>query len=514
MILSSLRHGSSSGSARAMEGVGAGGGIAWALWLAILISIPVTSFPIVSGLMGGESPVGPLALLPLIGLSLVWLGPHLVRGGRLPALAGPLLAFGLLAVVSAAAATALPIEAYKGQTALAREVRSMVTLAIGLAFYLCAAVVPDNESRLESSVRAIHVGALGMMIWSAVQAWVVLRAPDHVPLVITQIHHWFSVRDPLVDRVTGLAYEPSWLGNQLMVLYLPLLFASVVQGKSVFSTRRSPLSLELGLLIGGLAILVLTRSRISVLSLITAAAAVYVVLGWRIVGRRIVDHVPRRWPWPARTLAGALVVLVLLAGLVGGVAGAAAAISRADDRMDALSGVLGRIPEARYLYPNEAGYEIGSRLAVAERFVYWTVAFRAFGEYPLLGVGPGNTGFFFESNRPPYGDQLTEIRNVIDDPSFGFPNPKNLWLRVLAENGIIGLATFGAWFGLMATASLSLWRGRHGIDKLIGLAGALAVLIQLIEGFSLDTYALPQLWIIFGLVTAAAWRRQRKEAEG
>jgi O-antigen ligase len=463
--------------------------------------------------MGGETPVGPLALLPLIVLSVVWLGPRLVRGGRLPALSGPLLAFALLAVVSAAAATALPIEGYKGQTPLTREIRAMATLAIGLAFYLSSAVVPDSESKLESSLRAIHIGGLAMMVWSAVQGWVVLRAPDHVPLVITQIHHWFSVRDPLVDRVTGLAYEPSWLGNQLMVLYLPLLFASVALGKSVFSARRSRLSLELGLLIAGLAMLVLTRSRISVLSLITAAGAVYLVLGWRIVGRRILARVPQRWPWPARTLAGALVALALLAGLVGLVAGAAAAVSRADDRMDALSGVIGRIPEARYLFPNEAAYEIGSRLAVAERFVYWTVAFRAFADHPLLGVGPGNTGFFFERNRPPYGDQLTEIRNVIDDPSFGFPNPKNLWLRILAENGILGLATFGVWFGLMAAASLSLWRGVHGVDKLIGLAGALAVLIQLIEGFSLDTYALPQLWIVFGLVTAAAWRRQPLELE-
>lgn len=513
MILPFARILSTSEGNRGWAGAGGSRRMAWALWLAILIAIPVTSFPLVSGLMGGETPVGPLALLPLMGLCLVWMGPHLVRGGRLPAQSGPILAFALLSVVSAAAATALPIEAYKGQTALAREVRAMATLAIGLAFYLSAALVPDSESRLESSLRAIHLGGMAMMIWSAVQAWVVLRAPDHVPLVITQIHHWFSVRDPLVDRVTGLAYEPSWLGNQLTLLYLPLLFASVALGRSAFSARRSRLSLELGLLIAGLALLVLTRSRISLLSLIAAAAAIYLFLSWRIVGGWLLDRL-RFAAWPVRTVVGGLAALVLLAGLVGGAAGVASAISRADDRMDGLGGVVGRIPEARYLYPNEAAYEIGSRLAVAERFIYWTVAFRAFGEYPVLGVGPGNTGFFFESNRPPYGDQLTEIRNVIEDPSFGFPNPKNLWLRVLAENGILGLATFGVWFGLMAVASLSLWRGGDGTDKVIGLAGALAVVTQLMEGFSLDTYALPQLWIIFGLVTAAAWRRQRSEREG
>ncbi|MGH2628100.1 MAG: hypothetical protein ACRDHY_15790, partial [Anaerolineales bacterium] len=124
--------------------VGAGGEVAWVLWLAILIAIPITSFPAVSRLMGGETPVGPLALLPLIGLSLVWLGPHLVRGGRMPAIAAPLLAFALLGLVSAAAATALPIEAYKGQSSFAREVRALATLAIGLAFYLSAAVLPDS----------------------------------------------------------------------------------------------------------------------------------------------------------------------------------------------------------------------------------------------------------------------------------------------------------------------------------------------------------------------------------
>ena len=480
--------------------------ISWALWLGILIVIPVTSFPAVSGLLGGETPVGPLALVPLVGLSLVWLAPRLLRGGRLPAPFAPLLAFALMAVVSAAAATALPIEVYKGQTVLTREVRAMATLTIGLAFYLCAATIPDSQAGLARSLRAIHIGGLAMMAWSAVQAWVVLREPDHVPLLITQVHHWFSVRDPLVDRVTGLSYEPSWLGNQLMVLYLPLLFASVAQRKTVFFTRWLPLSLEWVMLIVGLGVLALTRSRISILSLVAVAAAIYLVVGWRVLGRWLLHRITPGAPRPLGALVAALAMLLLCVGLLGGAAGAASAISRVDTRMDALRNVVGHIPEARYLYPNEAGYEIGSRLAVAERFVYWTVAFRAFAEYPLLGVGPGNAGFFFESNRPGYGDELTEIRTVVDDPDFGFPNPKNLWLRVLAENGIPGLATFGIWFGLMAVASLALWRAGEGIDRLIGLAGALAAVSQLVEGFSLDTYALPQLWVLFGLVTAAAGR--------
>jgi hypothetical protein len=35
-----------------------------------------------------------------------------------------------------------------------------------------------------------------------------------------------------------MAYEPSWLGNQLMVLYLPLLAAGALARQSVFPFRR------------------------------------------------------------------------------------------------------------------------------------------------------------------------------------------------------------------------------------------------------------------------------------
>jgi hypothetical protein len=39
---------------------------------------------------------------------------------------------------------------------------------------------------------------------------------------------------------------------------------------------------------------------------------------------------------------------------------------------------------------------------------------------------------------------------------------------------------------------------------MIGLAGLLSLVAQVFEGFSLDTFALPHLWIMLGLVTAVA----------
>ena len=44
-----------------------------ALWILLLVSIPVTSFPPLVDLVGG-TPVAPLAMVPLAGLILFWLG--------------------------------------------------------------------------------------------------------------------------------------------------------------------------------------------------------------------------------------------------------------------------------------------------------------------------------------------------------------------------------------------------------------------------------------------------------
>jgi hypothetical protein len=54
------------------------------------------------------------------------------------------------------------------------------------------------------------------------------------------------------------------------------------------------------------------------------------------------------------------------------------------------------------------------------------------------------------------------------------------------------------WFG-----SRMLHSRAREVKAVIGLAGSLALLAQLVEGFSLDSFALPQMWVILGLVTAA-----------
>ncbi len=405
----------------------------------------------------------------------------------------------------------LPILPFKGQTPITRGTRALLTLTIGFGFYLSASVLPSTERKVILSIRALYFGLFLMLIWSTVQAWLVLDGSDRVPLVVTQIHHLFSVRDPFPDRVTGMSFEPSWLGGQLTVLYLPLLFASVVQKRSVFTSKRSFFIMELALFLWTTFILLLTQSRISYLAILTVAGAVLLFVGLRF-SERLQVWIGKRSRLNARLLRKLILLLtliIILGSIVTVALGFGWMMSQVDERMQNFLSIPGRITEIHYFFPNEEVYEAANRLAFAERTIYWTTAFLTFSEHPILGVGLGNAGFYFENNLPAYGRNLTEIQNVLNLQQYGFPNPKNFWVRLLAENGIIGFLCFTTWLSIIGIASGFLWRKGGGYSRLVGLAGLIGIITFFVEGFSLDTYALPHNWVLFGLVTAGiAWGNQ------
>ena len=479
--------------------------LAWPLWLVLLATIPITSSPIIASFSGGETPVSPLSIIPLSVIVLLWLIPYLIRGGSLPAASWPILAFFLLSLMSGLFSIRLPILPYKDATQLERGIRALLTLGIGISFYLTALKLPSDKQRVIMSLRALYVGLVILLVWSSVQAVIMLDRSDRMPLVVTQIHHIFSVRDPLPDRVTGMAFEPSWLGDQLVVLYIPLLLGSVITRWSVFRTKWGWFSAELILLLCSAFMLILTRSRLSLLSLLIFGVLAYFYLGFislqKLVQKTGISRFQKRSINWLPNMLGFLIFVAILAGLL---LGSGWLLSRFDPRLNQLFSAPTRYAEFEYFYPREAHYEIADNLAFAERLVYWSFGFRTFSQHPIIGVGPGNAGFFFEKNIPAYGYELTEIRNVLYTQDYGFPNPKNLWLRVLSETGMIGFSFYAIWYLLIGLNSVLLWKTGEDVYRMIGFAGVVLFVTQIIEGFSIDTYALPQIWVSFGLIAASA----------
>ncbi|MGA9192005.1 MAG: O-antigen ligase family protein [Anaerolineales bacterium] len=478
--------------------------LAWWLWLGLLVAVPVTSFPLVRNYVG-DSSVYPLSALILVFLVLAWLIPYILGDGRFPGHVRPLLLFALLAVLSAGIGLTLPLGPYKGTLPLSRELRALATLGIGVCFYLTAVTLPDSERRIRMSLWALYFGAVLTLIWSSLQAIYVTDNVANIPTTLNRIQRMISVRDLLRNRVSGMAYEPSWLGDQLVVLYLPLWLGSVLTRYSAFTRRRTYLSIELILLGWGTAILVMARSRISMLSLIVMVGVLYVLLA-RGASHRLAHRIRPNDALARTRLRGAVFVSALLVGVLG-IVGAGYGLvkvgSAYDWRLRRVLQVPNEMISIRQQHPYAVAYELANRVAFAERLVYWRTAFSAFEAYPVFGVGPGDAGFLFQSSVPAYGYTLTEIQAVLRPNNPTFPNPKNLWIRLLAETGLIGFSAYLAWILVMAGCAWSLFARGDGLARTLGLVGVLAMAAQLVEGFSLDTFALPQIWLVNGLITTA-----------
>ncbi len=73
----------------------------------------------------------------------------------------------------------------------------------------------------------------------------------------------------------------------------------------------------------------------------------------------------------------------------------------------------------------------------AERILYWETGWNIFNDHPLIGVGLGNYGFYFEKYMPAFASALDEPREILFRANYQ-ANNKNLWTRLLSETGIIG----------------------------------------------------------------------------
>jgi hypothetical protein len=136
--------------------------------------------------------------------------------------------------------------------------------------------------------------------------------------------------------------------------------------------------------------------------------------------------------------------------------------------------------------------------------IYWITGWHIFQLYPLLGVGLGNAGFFFPSQLPASAWASVEVRNLLFRIK-AFPNIKSLWVRLLAETGIVGFALFATWIYILFRSALLSYRSQDPMIKTLALAGQLSLVALLAEGFSVDSFAMPYLWAMAGIVAATGY---------
>jgi O-antigen ligase len=486
------------------------------LWALVLLTLPVTSFRYVP-FMGEGTYVRPLALYPLV---LLW--PVLLirlKQGRIarpwPGALTVLLAFALAALAATTlGATLSPLE-LRGVEYSDRAIRALLTLAIGVGFFVAAIWMNQSEEDIKFSVKWLLVGLVFDLLWSAVQ-FIGLNSGYRRQLV--EIQNLFSVRGLVQNRrVSGFAYEPSWLAGQIASLYLPWLVAATLTGYRAFGeSKRSMVYglpsvvrwLEPLLLLAALGGLLMTYSRSGLLVVAGAALFTFILAGGKTLAafwawvRAGFDR--QRWKSPGATIrvAGSRIVLALLVLAI--LAGAGAFLAD--------KGYIAAFfeSESEDLFSYAVDVYLGPRLA------YAVAALEAFQQSPWTGVGLGASGFVIYAHMPDWVQAgVPEISQQLSPDSQLYPNPKNLYVRLLAETGLAGFALFIAFYLALLAEALGVLRASSPAARWLGAAGLFTIAAVALQGFSQDSFAMPELWVNLGIMAGAAqvlnWKSQTTE---
>ena len=458
------------------------------LWALALLTLPVTSFRYFPGL-GETTYVRPLAFYPLTML-LFLLVIQLVRRKIPSPWPGSMIVLGALLLALLAATTFgflhAPLE-LRGQTYWGRTLRAWATVFIGLSFFVTAAWMNRHGRDLKFTVRWLLAGFVLDIAWSGVQS-LAFYTPLLKKVTVT---HWqlaFSMRELVkTNRVSGLAYEPAWLAGQIATVYLPWLFAAVLT-KTRFTRLKWLEALLLGL--SGL-LLLATYSRGGLVTAFGAVALTFLLVGggitragwrWFYMGFRRGERIVRSW-LIAMGLRFGLIVLVLLvfvaAFLFLGQKGYMARLwnTQAESLED-------------FIVENSAG----------ARAAYTWAGMVTYGEHPWLGVGLGASGFYLYRNLPDWAlTTVPEIARQLDPSNRLYPNPKNMYVRVLAEGGLLGFSLFLAFlFGLLGDALSFLQR--PGLFRFLGIAGLCSWLAVSLYNLTQDSFATPNIWVNLGIL--------------
>ncbi len=472
------------------------------LWAALLLFLPVTSFPYFPPSFGGEALVRPLSLYPLLGLVFISLLPRLFTR-PISRTVLSLLPFVLIAAASSALSLLQGIEPALGISVEARVLRGLFTLLIGCAFYVTIAQLPDTLEDLRFSLRWIYAGGGLALLWGSIQAVALLERSAEGFAWLSRLQGFVSIRPLRPDRISGLTYEPHWFAEQIILLLVPWSLAAALANVSVFPWRWRRLTVEMGLLAWALIVLPFTYSRAGLANLVILVFLT--VLLFRPLPAPPTDGqsqlLPRRRGIIHRRLLEVLLTLAMVAlpiYLIG-----------TQNLFFARIWEYWKRPEATL-----SGYL--TYLGFDARLVYSQAAFRAYEAYPVFGVGLGNYAFYFEEMLP--YRPIAEVPEVLFmvTPQAGrdrLITAKNLYLRLLAETGIVGTAAFLAFFTAILGSAVYLWLDRRREWQYWGMASLCGLLAVALAALTFDSFVIPNMWVVFGLITAATRIMMQSQTE-
>lgn len=460
------------------------------LWGLVLLFLPVTSFPYIP-FLGSETQVRLLSIYPMLllfPLLIIQVFRKKIIIWR--AAFTPLLVFVLIALSATLIGIVLAPTEVRGQGYLDRALRAIITLVIGLGFFGYATWFTDSRKKLISNLKWLYLGLFLTFLWGLLQ----VAAYSNWVLSADVLDGWQKLISSsgiyLQNmRIIGFTLEPSWLAGQVAVFYFPFLFAFIVTG--VHITRHRWLEYLLAGM--SLFLLVFTYSRSGLAMVVVACLLTTIFTGkswlkplWIWFSRPFrQDHKggggsPK---WRATSVRLVLVVTLLILLVAS---------------FSALSAnpYFSRIWNSSKT--NLVDYVVdiyaGPRLAFA-----WA-GLETFNQHPWSGVGLGAGGFYLYSNLPDWSRTfIPEVSSLLSPANIGFPNPKNLFIRLLSETGILGLGSFIAFLFFLLGAIIRFRHEGEPLDRFLWISGLFSWIMIIMYCFTQDSFAMPNTWINLGM---------------
>jgi O-antigen ligase len=297
-----------------------------------------------------------------------------------------------------------------------------------------------------------------------------------------------------------MTYEPTAFADQIVVIWLPFLLGASITDFSVFKWRWKWVTLEKFLLFWTMWILAFTLSRTGlIIGVGLILFGILLKLFDFIAVRRDIQGLSLREKIGGiiKNLRPRYALLILL-----GVAIFLISFYFLGSR----SGYISRIWE----YWDSAGDKdlrtylryigFGSRIA------YWQTAYHIYLEHPLFGVGLGNFTIYLPEFLPFQHLALTPelLRHLVPRQNGSrVQTAKHFLLRILAETGLVGMGIFITFLLVLLAAGLYLWLSDDEGEHFWGTVSVLGVVAFVVDSFSFDSFAIPNPWIMFGMITAA-----------
>lgn len=457
------------------------------LWGIVLFTLPVTSFRWLPEVFG-KTDFRPLSFYPLAFLAplvLVYLWRSR-KSFRWPVQTAPLAAFLLVALIATLLGSLYGPPSLRGQDYWNWALRTWISLAIGMGFFWVAVVMSRSEGVFRASLKWMYASLILTILWGLVQA-----AAIHTPLLdiktLNPIQLSFSVRGLVNNRISGFAFEPAWLADQIVIFYFPWLFGALLTGFRL--TKYS--WLEPVLLLGSLGTLLLTYSRSGIFGLLIVAVIVMLTVGRKLL--------VRLWSWvwtPLRTPGGRGKVgrVLLILGLILVLAASIWWLSSYD--------YFARI----WQFADKGSLVDYIRsISAAPRVAYSLAGLEVNGLHPFFGVGLGGSSFYLFDHLPNWAyENVIEITRQVSPDSNVMPVVRNMFVRLLAETGIVGFWLYLAFMLSILGAVRRMFLSSSKIMVYASTAGLSIWLAVMIRFFTTSTLTSPTIWISLGVLVGYA----------